>query len=432
MWPVRCWYISSCDKFFSRRVNVNGRPFVLAYMRQVPDESFLKALFAKFLDNRCSPEEIRLLMDYADKEGYREIFSGLVSQAGMNNNQSDEALYALHKEAIDAVSAGITPPIPARKPAVHWGNRYRAAAAAALLLLAAGAGFWYAHPGGRNAPVQNEMTKAVPARRDLQPAEQKAVLILADGAAITLDSAANGMLTRQGHTQVIKPAAGSLVYAAGAGQSSGPLYNSVITPRGGQYQVTLPDGTRVWMNAASSLRFPTAFTGGVRQVTLTGEAYFEVAKDAGHPFVVAVNDMKVTVLGTHFNVMAYGDEAAVNTTLLEGSVKVTEGNNTALLLPGEQAQADRKGNIRLVRNADMNAAMAWKNRLFWFDHDDIRTVMRQISREYNVDVEIRGDIQRHFTGSIPRNVNVSTVFEVLQQTGGVHFTIGNEKIIVTP
>ena len=246
-------------------------------------------------------------MDYADKEEYREIFSGLVSQAGMDNSQGDEALYALHKEAIDAVSAGITPPIPARRPVVHGWKRYRVAAAAALLLLAAGAGYWYSRSGERNVPVQQKMAGTVPVRRDLQPAGQKAMLILADGAAITLDSAANGMLSRQGHTQVLKPAAGSLVYAAAAGQSSGPLYNSVITPRGGQYHVTLPDGTQVWMNAASSLRFPTAFTGGTRQVTLTGEAYFEVAKDAGHPFGVAVKDMKVTVLGTHFNVMAYGD-----------------------------------------------------------------------------------------------------------------------------
>ena len=400
-------------------------------MSQHPDESFLKALFAKFLDNRCSEEEIRLLMDYADKEAYREILSGLVSQAGSDKSQSDEALYALHKEVIDAVSAGITPPIPAGRPAWHWLKRYGAAAAVALLLIATGAWYWHFRSAG-NISVQDGIAQYGQPKHDLPPASKKAVLILANGAAITLDSASNGMLTRQGHTQIIKSAGGNLVYASGAGQSSEPLYNSIVTPRGGQYHVTLSDGTSVWMNAASSLRFPAAFTGSIRQVALTGEAYFEVAKNAAKPFVVVVNNMKVTVLGTHFNVMAYGDEAAINTTLLEGSVKVTEGKTTTLLSPGEQAQSDRKGNIRLVREADMNAAVAWKNRLFWFDHDDIRTVMRQISREYNIDVEIRGDIQRHFTGSIPRDVNVSTVFEVLQQTGGVHFTINNEKIIVTP
>jgi hypothetical protein len=372
-----------------------------------------------------------MLMDYADKEEFKEILPGMMRQVGTNDDLSEEALYAMHKEVIDQVSTRITPSRPAGRERIQKFRFYRIAAAIAVLLSVTGAWLWYSHSGPGNTS-QNAALNSRRVKHDLPPAGKKAVLILASGAAITLDSASDGILTRQGQTRIIKSAGGNLLYASGAGQSSEPLYNSVVTPRGGQYQVTLSDGTKVWLNAASSLRFPTVFTGAVREVTLTGEAYFEVAKNAGKPFVVAVNNMKVTVLGTHFNIMAYGDEAVVNTTLLEGSVKVTEGNKATLLNPGEQAQLDQKGNLTLVRKADLGAAVAWKNHLFWFDHDDIQTVMRQLSREYNVDVEIKGNIQRHFTGSIPRNVNVSTVFEVLQQTGGVHFIMNNEKIIVTP
>lgn len=399
-------------------------------MNQDPDESFLKELFARFLENRCSEEEIMLLMEYAEKEEHREIFSEMINQVATDDHPAEEDLYAMHKEVIDGVVARITPPVLVRKVKARRWLPYQVAAAVAFLLLAGGVWRWYSRSPSTIQVAQH--TVAHTPANDAAPAGKKAILILANGASVTLDSISSGLLTHQGQTQIIKAAGGSLVYTAEAGASAEPLYNSIITPRGGQYQVTLSDGTKVWLNAASTLRFPAAFTGAQRQVTLTGEAYFEVAKNADKPFFVAVNNLRVTVLGTSFNIMAYEDEVAINTTLLEGAVKVTEGNNTTLLQPGEQAQLGRQGNVRVVKNADLNAVMAWKNRLFWFEQDDIYTVMRQLSREYNIAVEIRGNIQRHFTGSIPRDVNVSTVFEVLEKTGGVHFTMNNGKIIVTP
>ncbi|MDR6567944.1 FecR family protein [Chitinophaga ginsengisegetis] len=399
-------------------------------MNQDPDESFLKELFARFLENRCSEEEIILLMEYAEKEEYREIFSEMINRVATEDHPAEEDLYAKHKNVIDGVAARITPPVPVRKEKTHRWLPYQVAAAVAFLLLAGGVWRWYSRSSS-TLPVAQHTIAPAPAN-DAAPAGKKAILILANGASVTLDSVASGLLTRQGQTQIIKSAGGSLLYSSAAGAAAEPLYNSIITPRGGQYQVTLSDGTKVWLNAASTLRFPAAFTGAQRQVTLTGEAYFEVAKNADKPFLVTVNNLRVTVLGTSFNIMAYEDEAAVNTTLLDGAVKVTEGNNATLLQPGEQAQVVSQGNIRVVKHADLNAVMAWKNRLFWFEQDDIHTVMRQLSREYNIAVEIRGNIQRHFTGSIPRDVNVSTVLEVLEKTGGVHFTMNNGKIIVTP
>lgn len=398
-------------------------------MNQDPDASFLKELFARFLENRCSEEEIRLLMEYAEKDEYRELFSGIIGQAVMEDHPEEESLYAMHREVIDAVSTRITPPVPAPEKAVRRWLPYRVAAAVALLLLAGGAWRWYSR-SHTAMPVVN--VAAHTPVNDTTAGGNKAILILANGSAVTLDSTANGLLAQQGQTQVIRSAAGNLVYTSTAGASAEPLYNSIITPKGVQYQVTLSDGTKVWLNASSALRFPASFTGANRQVALTGEAYFEAAINAEKPFVVVVDSMRVTVLGSHFNIMAYKEEKTINTTLLEGAVSVAGGNTTMLLKPGEQAQLGQQGNIRLVKKADIPAVMAWKNRLFWFEQDDIHTVMRQLSREYNIEVEIRGDIQRHFTGSIPRDVNVSTVLEVLQKTGGVHFTMNNGKIIVTP
>lgn len=398
-------------------------------MNQDPDASFLKELFARFLENRCSEEEIRLLMEYAEKDEYREIFSGMIGQVVTEDHPEEESLYAMHKGVIDEVSTRITPPVPAPEKTLRRWLPYRVAAAVALLLLAGGVWRWYSRSHTKT-PVVN--VAAYTQVNDTTASGNKAVLILANGAAVTLDSAANGLLAQQGQAQVIKSATGNLVYSSTAGASAEPLYNSIITPKGVQYQVTLSDGTKVWLNASSTLRFPASFTGANRQVTLTGEAYFEAAINAEKPFVVVVDSLRVTVLGTSFNIMAYKDEKTINTTLLDGAVSVTGGNATALLKPGEQAQLGQQGNIRVVKKADIRAVMAWKNRLFWFEQDDIHTVMRQLSREYNIEVEIRGNIQRHFTGSIPRDVHVSTVLEVLQKTGGVHFTMNNGKIIVTP
>lgn len=271
-----------------------------------------------------------------------------------------------------------------------------------------------------------------PQREDILPGGNRAVLTLSNGSVITLDSSAQGLLAHQGNASISKPANGVINYKLLNDNSASVVYNTLSTPRGGQYQIVLPDGTKVWLNSASSLHFPTSFNGNKREVQMTGEAYFEVASNASKPFLVSVDGMTVKVLGTHFNIMAYDDANVIKTTLLSGSVSVHEAGASELLVPGEQAQITKGGKMSLMENANTGEAIAWKNGLFWFQENTIREVMREISRWYNVDVVINGDIPQHFTGSMPRNVPVSKIFEILQETGRINFEIKDNKIIVSP
>ncbi|MEO3403518.1 FecR family protein [Mucilaginibacter sp. CAU 1740] len=264
------------------------------------------------------------------------------------------------------------------------------------------------------------------------PGGNKAILTLSNGNTITLDSAHNGMLANQSSVQIIKKKNGQLVYDASAvNQKGGEIaYNTITTPRGGQYQVQLPDGSKVWLNAESSLRFPAHFTGSRRQVTLTGEGYFEVAKDKAHPFTVDINNMEVEVLGTHFNVMGYKDEAATATTLLEGSVKIKKGSIEQMIVPGQQAKVNQ--NIT-VANVNVNEAVEWKNGNFNFAHEKLEGIMRKIARWYDVDVAYEGKVTNAtFVGTIPRSEQISEVFKYLELTGLVHFKITERRITAMP
>jgi ferric-dicitrate binding protein FerR (iron transport regulator) len=323
---------------------------------------------------------------------------------------------------------------PVKQSQVRRLHIRRAGYAAAVILLLAGTYIYFRSP----EKPRKQITKEEPARaagNDIDPGGNNAVLTLANGSAIVLNNAANGMLAQQGNTDIVKLDSGQLAYNSqrrSHDMRTAAQYNTLTTPRGGQYQIVLPDGTKVWLNAASSIRFPTAFTGRERKVQITGECYFEVARNTVKPFIVQANNMEVDVLGTHFNIMSYSDEAAVRATLLEGSIKVVQPatHHTQLVLPGQQAEIDKAGAIS-IKEADMSQAIAWKNGLFLFNNDDIQTVMRQLSRWYNVDVTIQDNIPQHFTGSIHRDVEVSQVFEVLQETGSIHFEIRDGKIIVS-
>src|SRR6185312_1588485 len=195
----------------------------------------------------------------------------------------------------------------------------------------------------------------------------------------------------------------------------------------------LSDGSKVWLNAESAITFPTAFTGNERKVTIKGEAYFEVAHDASKPFQVTVNGMQVQVLGTHFNINAYEDDDYIKTTLLQGSVKVTKGNESVLIAPGEQAKVNNaSGDIKIKKDVDLDEAVAWKNGFFYFSHADLQTVLRQFSRWYDVDVEYEGVLpKRLFEGKIQRSLNLSEALRILE-TNDVHFKIMGKKIEVTP
>lgn len=309
---------------------------------------------------------------------------------------------------------------------------------AALLtfFLTAGLAFYIGYNKEKQVVVAPKIDRHYKA--DVLPGGDRARLELADGSVVVLENVSNGNLQSQGGTQVVKQD-GQLVYNAAEGNHSVEIsYNTISTPKGGQYQVILADGSKVWLNAGSSLRFPTAFTDKEREVELTGEAYFEVAQrtvPSGRdrvrvPFKVKTYDVSVEVLGTHFNVMAYSNEKSINTTLLEGSVKVSQPatHQSQLLRPGQQAKVT--GRIQLL-NVDTEEIVAWKNGFFQFNGADIKTVMGQIERWYDVEIDYEGELPlKHFTGVISRNINVSKVLNMLELTGGVKFEIKGKKISV--
>ena len=262
-------------------------------------------------------------------------------------------------------------------------------------------------------------------KRDPEPGGNKAILTLGNGVRIFLDSAANGILAVQGNAKVAKLADGQLAYSKMDGHSDEELYNTMSTPRGGQYELTLPDGTRVWLNSASAIRYPTSFTGSQRKVEISGEAYFEVAPSLSAstgeriPFKVAMFDgEEIEVLGTHFNVNAYPEEGAVKTTLLEGSVKLTKLNKSVRMMPGQQAVLMAKGYH--ITMPDLEKVVAWKAGFFDFDNMDLATIMRQISRWYDVDVIFDGKPNAFtFGGRISRNLPMSNVLKMFEEYGVV-------------
>ena len=261
------------------------------------------------------------------------------------------------------------------------------------------------------------------------PGGNKAVLIMADGSQVELDTAGNGTISETANARVIKLNDGELALSAAKNEIGTLTYNILKTPRGGQYTITLSDGSRVWLNSASSLRFPTVF-GKERNVELTGEAYFEVARNPERPFKVKANGTEVRVLGTHFNIMAYDDERLISATLIEGSIRISKDDNLILLKPGQQANVTEDGKIGVLKNADVEQAIAWKNGVFNFNGSDIQSTMRQIARWYDVEVIYENKIAEHFNGTIPRNSSIENVLKMLEYTGVVRFVMHNRQIIV--
>lgn len=377
-----------------------------------------KAELMEWIDKDENEAEIKVLMDTAWNE-FRE--SGKV----FTNEKSEEILHHVLEEHLKEADARKL--ILRRRHRLIW---LRAAAAAMLILLMTGGYFWYR----ANIPAVKTAANSLQMKNDVSPGGNKAILTLANGKTILLDSVQSGQLASQGSSKVVKVSNGQLVYEAQKSKEraeSNLSFNTLSTPRGGQYQLLLPDGSKVWLNAASSIRFPIAFTGNERKVEITGEAYFEIAQNPAKPFIVQANGMNVTVLGTHFNVNTYQDEEAMKVTLVEGKVKVTAGDGSgAILKPGEQAQVNEKARIKLVENADVEESVAWKNGLFQFDGDDMTTIMHKISRWYDVKVTYENGIPAgHYTGVISRNTNLSEVLKMLELSG-VRFNLEGKNLTV--
>jgi transmembrane sensor len=358
-----------------------------------------------------------------------------------NNEYLLQDLVSMHEIDVEADKVLLQEKLGIGKRIHHIKRQWKlfrdvAASAAAVLVLAAATFFWM------NIRQTNE--KAVPApktatvvKQDIEPGKTVALLTLADNSQIVLDSTVTGSLPQQGGMLVVNENS-TLKYQKKDLPPSEPLFNTLRTANGQTYSMVLADGSKVWLNTGASIRFPVAFTGNERSVEITGEAYFEVAPDKTKPFIVHVfgnkgGGMDVQVLGTHFNINAYNEAAVIKTTLLEGSVKIKQGNSETLLKPGQQAQVG-DGKTTILNDVNMDAAIAWKNGRFNFDNDEIGVVMDQLTKWYKVEAAYEGPRPtKLFIGEMERNQLLSEVIKMLELTGGVHFTIEGDKLIaMTP
>ncbi|WP_212006529.1 FecR family protein [Chitinophaga sp. HK235] len=382
------------------------------------DNNRLKYLLSRYASHAATATELEELKTFLKTEDQDAQLEWMIEEAWMQSAEAEENVFDTQS---DAILARILPLRAERRPVAKT-FYFKSWAAAVLLLIAVGAAFLW-------KKRLHQPAIATTRHKIIQPGTDKAVLTLANGATIELDSNMNGQIAQQGPVS-LQTNAGQLVYKQSMSANSTISWNTLSTPKGGQYSLVLPDGSRVWLNAASSLRYPTAFTGPKRTVTLTGEAYFEVQPNSAQPFFVTTGNTEVAVLGTNFNIMAYDNENSISTTLLQGSVKVSQQAVNHILKPGQQSRINENGTMEVIDNADTDLAIAWKNGLISFKSADIRTIMRQIERWYNIDVVFKGDIPtRTFTGDIPRSADLSALLRLLE-ISRIHFKLENEQLIV--
>jgi ferric-dicitrate binding protein FerR (iron transport regulator) len=375
-------------------------------------------LYEKYLAGKCSKKE------QAELENYQDSFELKEQQWNVRSmGNSEEIKQSIQEDLNYSIQEH-------SKYRIFRFRAWQSAAAAAILILLT-AGIYYYQNSPEPVIVKTETPRF---RNDVAPGNNKAILTLDDGSKINLDDAKTGILASESNIDIKKTGAGQLEYAAGTQSVKTVKYNILSTPMGGEYQLVLPDGSKVWLNSGSTLRFPTAFIGSERIVELKGEAYFDIAKNPKMPFLVRTNNaMDIKVLGTQFNIMAYDDEKNINTTLIEGSVEVLKGSGKTMLKPGQEAILNRgSGNIK-VASADLEQAIAWKNGYFIFYNENIESIMRKVSRWYNVDVVYQGNLSnKDFVGTISRNKNISELLKMLELTGAVHFSIDGRRITVMP
>jgi transmembrane sensor len=377
-----------------------------------PEDKY-RYLLNKYLADECTESELNELFAYLQKsEANRMLADVLKKEFHEDEHQNSEVPIEITDRIWNRLEENITPPVKIRP--INY-KKWLSVAAAMLIFFSASL-FIYRQ-------LYPDTTNIAQHKQQIVPGGNKAILTLANGTKIVLNEARSGTLVTQGSTLVKKEGDGRLAYdiLETPDVDDNLSYNTVATPRGGQYNIILPDGTNVWLNAESSLRFPTVFNGDHRNVELTGEAYFEVAKDKHKPFTITANAVKVEVLGTHFNVNAYNDESTINTVLLEGRVKVSS-NTTVMLSPGQQAKFNRRLKTIAVGDADIEEAVAWKNGYFMFANEDLHKIMRKVSRWYNVDVVYKDDLaDLTFWGNVSRFENVSQVLKTLELTGNRSF-----------
>lgn len=408
----------------------------------------LRYLFEKYTRNTCSPTELQelwaLMREYAGNDLLDEEMKAWWDKEVKGKDPADlvdsQKLFrqVIEKEKAHHFSYHRWKAARIR-PVLRW------AAAAAVILVVGSAGYFlFFHKTA--IPVEIAGT---PTAHDVPaPKTNRAVIVLSNGQEVYLDSVHNGILARQGQVKVVKLANGKVAYSKEGGKSAGgeTQYNTLINPRGSKVMdMTLADGSRVWLNAGSSITYPVAFSGSSREVSITGEAYFEVVHNSRMPFKVKAGDELVEDIGTRFNINSYGDEPAIKTTLVEGAVKVTllsggaqrhpEGN-AVFLKPGEQLAVtndnEHQPKIKVVKGVDVEDVTAWKDGRFRFSSVDIAVIMREAARWYDVEIIYQGKVSGTLSGGISRDVNISQLLHILELTGKVGFTVEGKEIIVRP
>ncbi|WP_316837841.1 FecR family protein [Pedobacter nutrimenti] len=394
----------------------------------------LRTLFNRYLQNQCTTEEIQVLMRYFSSAEQGPELKQAIREALAKSPAVEETDEDRLEERIKRVQIYLNSSFS--KPSRKLSPAFFKYAAAAALLITLSVGYLFFSPSNKGNSEHLAAEK-----QDVQPGSNKAVLTLSDGSQVSLTDADPGVLAKQAGVSITKTKDGQLIYTAQTPHEGDKVLTSVInrisTPRGGQYQVNLPDGTKVWLNAASSLKFPASFVNAAkRRVELNGEAYFEVAKDKTKPFIVSTGPsgsgqgQETEVLGTHFNLNNYPEQGRTVTTLMEGSVKITgiRTGTSGILKPGQQSVLDC---CLQIYHADIEAAMDWKNGNFYFNDENIKNIMLKLSRWYDIEVEYKGKVPEFgFGGEISRTKKLSEVLKVLETTGAVHFIIEGRRVIV--
>ncbi|KAF2328616.1 FecR family protein [Flavobacterium daemonense] len=385
-----------------------------------------KLLMEQYVSGEISPEGKARLLAMLDDPEYSGEFDAVLRE-----NYDSVEIHTASPEATQKFITNLKRRMDAFSqsddldfPVINFFN-WRKIMAAASVLFVVGLGTYFLFQN------DSKHLKVLASKKinDKDAGKTGAILTLSNGSKIVLDSVGNGLLANQNNTTISKTN-GGLVYEAN--NDAQVVYNTMTTPRARQYHLELSDGTKVWLNASSSITFPTSFAANERKVAITGEVYFEVAKDKTKPFKVVVNDMQINVLGTHFNVNAYEDEATVNTTLLEGSVLITEKSKKIILKPGQQAQKQKSGVIAVNDNVNLDEAIGWKNGLFYFENANLQLVLRQLSRWYDVDIVYENGVpSRAFEGEIQRDLKLSQVLRILEKNK-VHFKIEDKILRVMP
>jgi len=371
-------------------------------------------LLQKFLHNQCTPAEREEILHWLTNDTGQEqqafIQRLLEQNPGSSGIPLPEGLQALldknKTQILDRINA------PHQAPTHSLRARGIKLIAAILIGITGSIGLYkLLQPNKQTAVAIAETTAAAPATP--LPGGDKATLRLDDGKIIVLDESADGIVAHAGNVSIVKN--DGRLSLAPAAEKATVVYSTISTPRGGQYRMLLPDGSKVWLNASSSLRFPNVFAGMKRVVELTGEGYFEIAQNPTQPFVVQVQGTAVEALGTQFNIMAYTDEAAQKTTLLEGKVRLESGGKMAVLAPGQQGTVNA-GEVRIADHVDVEQVVAWKNGYFQFERNaDIRQLMRQVARWYDVEIVYQGVMPaRSFGGKIARSSSLQNILQILE------------------